>query len=62
MKVDRRYYCFGCGATGDGIDFVSLLHGISGKGGRPLLAWIFSIPRWDGIWTHPASLPKNLRQ
>lgn len=23
MKVDRRYYCFGCQATGDVIDFVS---------------------------------------
>ncbi len=23
MKLDRRYYCFGCGATGDVIDFVS---------------------------------------
>lgn len=21
MKVDRRYYCFGCGVTGDVIDF-----------------------------------------
>ena len=25
MKVDDRYYCFGCGATGDGTDFVSRL-------------------------------------
>ena len=31
MKVDRRFYCFGCGATGDVIDFVSRLHGISSK-------------------------------
>ena len=23
MKVDRRYYCFGCGVTGDVIDFHS---------------------------------------
>ncbi len=23
MKVDERYFCFGCGATGDVIDFVS---------------------------------------
>ena len=34
MKVDRRYYCFGCGATGDVIDFVSLLHGISAMVGK----------------------------
>ncbi len=31
MKVDRRYFCFGCGATGDVIDFVSRLEGISPK-------------------------------
>ena len=43
MKVDRRYYCFGCGATGDVIDFVSLLHGISAKEAALMLAgclWI----------------------
>ena len=28
MKVDKRFYCFGCGATGDVIDFVSKLYGI----------------------------------
>lgn len=28
MKVDRRYYCFGCGATGDVIDFVASLHNL----------------------------------
>ena len=25
MKVDRRYYCFGCGCTGDAIDFTAQL-------------------------------------
>lgn len=29
MKVDDRYYCFGCGAKGDVIDFVAELNGIS---------------------------------
>lgn len=24
MKVDKRFYCFGCGASGDVIDFVSM--------------------------------------
>ena len=28
MKVDRRYYCFGCGCTGDAIDFTAQLFGI----------------------------------
>ena len=31
MKVDRRYYCFGCQATGDVIDFVSNYFGIGLK-------------------------------
>ncbi len=31
MKLDERYYCFGCQATGDAIDFVSQLQGISKK-------------------------------
>ena len=29
MKGDKRFHCFGCGADGDVIDFVSRLYGIS---------------------------------
>ncbi len=29
MKVDGRYHCFGCGADGDVIDFVSNYYGLS---------------------------------
>ncbi len=29
MKVDERYYCFGCHETGDVIDFVSKLFGLT---------------------------------
>ena len=29
MKVDSRYHCFGCGADGDVIDFVSNYFGLS---------------------------------
>ena len=29
MKVDERYYCFGCHETGDVIDFVSHLFGLT---------------------------------
>ena len=28
MKMDSRYYCFGCGASGDVIDFAASLHGL----------------------------------
>lgn len=44
MKLDRRYYCFGCGATGDVIDFVSRLRGIGSKEAAILLAQDFVIP------------------
>lgn len=49
MKVDRRYYCFGCGATGDVIDFVSRLEGISPKEAALLLARAFSVP-YPYVW------------
>ena len=56
MKVARRYYCFGCGATGDVIDFVSRLHGISAKEAALMLARDFSILCGDGT-DAPASPP-----
>jgi len=31
LKLDQRYYCFGCHATGDVIDFTARLHGISNR-------------------------------
>ena len=47
MKLDRRYYCFGCGAPGDVIDFVSQLRGIGSKEAAILLAQDFAIPYED---------------
>ena len=47
MKVDRRFYCFGCGATGDMIDFVSRLHGIGSREAALMLAQDFAIPYED---------------
>ena len=60
MKVDRRYYCFGCGATGDVIDFVSRLHGISAKEAALMLARDFSIPCGDGADAPRLSAVKKL--
>ena len=48
MKLDRRYYCFGCGATGDVIDFVSRLRRIGSKEASILLAQDFAVPYEDG--------------
>ena len=55
MKVDRRFYCFGCGATGDVIDFVSRLHGIESREAAFMLAQDFSIPYED--WRNAGKEP-----
>ena len=50
MKVDRRYYCFGCGCTGDAIDFTAQLFGIGLKDAAMKLQMIlgFFIPARTG--------------
>ena len=44
MKVDRRFHCFGCGADGDAIDFVSRLEAVSPKEAALMLAQAFFRP------------------
>ena len=41
LKLDQRYYCFGCHVTGDVIDFTAKLHGISNRQAAVKLAEIF---------------------
>ena len=43
MKVDNRFHCFGCGADGDVIDFVSRLFGISSLEAAQKIASDFGI-------------------
>lgn len=43
MKIDRRYYCFGCGCTGDAIDFTAQLFGLGLKEAAQKLADDFGI-------------------
>ena len=43
MKVDRRYYCFGCGCTGDVIDFTAQLFGLKSREAALKLADDFGI-------------------
>ena len=43
LKLDQRYYCFGCGATGDVIDFTARLLGISNHDAAQTLAERFGI-------------------
>ena len=44
MKIDERYYCFACGATGDAIDYVSNLLSIGKKEAALKIASDFGIP------------------
>ena len=43
MKVDQRYFCFGCGAKGDAIDFVSNYYGLRLKEAAEKIASAFSL-------------------
>lgn len=43
MKVDRRYYCFGCGCTGDAVDFTAQLFGLGVREAAVKLAEDFGI-------------------
>ena len=43
MKVDDRYYCFGCGVTGDAVDLTVQLLGLSPKDAALRLAADFGI-------------------
>ena len=59
MKVDERYYCFGCHQTGDVIDFVSRLFGLTPYQAALKLAEDFGLhPAPDGA----AALPVPTRQ
>ncbi len=43
MKVDKRYYCFACGTSGDAIDFVKEYFGLSVKDAACKLAEDFGL-------------------
>ena len=43
LKLDRRYYCFGCHATGDVIDFTARLFGISQRSAALKLVQDFGV-------------------
>ncbi len=43
MKIDSRYYCFGCGEKGDAIDFVAKFYGLGKKEAAVQIASDFGI-------------------
>ena len=50
MKVDDRYYCFGCGCTGDAIDFTARLFGVSAKDAALKLAEDFGTDIQNSVY------------
>ncbi|MGM9659207.1 MAG: CHC2 zinc finger domain-containing protein [Faecousia sp.] len=66
LKLDERYYCFGCHATGDVIDFTARLFGISQKSAALKLAQDFGIdpspPTQSDIPDFHAALHPNPEQ
>lgn len=66
LKVNDRFYCFGCHASGDVIDFTARLFGISQKSAALKLAQDFGIdprpPTQSDIPDFHAELHPNLEQ
>ena len=59
LKVDNRFYCFGCGATGDVIDFTSQLYGLSNVEAAKKLAIDFGISYDTGGHDPPGRKPNR---
>ena len=53
MKVDRRYYCFGCGCSGDVFDFTAQLFGLKSREAAVALADEFGISGGNGARESP---------
>ena len=62
MKLNRDYfYCFGCGATGDVIDFVARLFGLSSYEAAKKLAYDFGISRLRFVEQNKMEVEVTLR-
>ncbi len=65
MKVDNRYFCFGCGASGDVIDFASNYFGLSLKDAANKLAvdFGFDLADIEKSSIHPMkSIPPSMKK
>ena len=59
MKVDRRYYCFGCGCTGDVVDFTAQLFGLKSREAALKLADDFGISYGNRARDSPSNGKKS---
>lgn len=57
MKIDKRYFCFACGAKGDAIDFVSSYFGLGLKDAAIKICDDFNLS-YDSSYHHP---PQNIK-
>ena len=53
MKLDKRYYCFGCGEKGDAIDFVARYYNLSSKDAAMQIADEFGIAYDSSVRSPP---------
>ena len=53
MKLDKRYYCFGCGEKGDAIDFVGRYYNLSPKDAAMQVADEFGIAYDSSVRSPP---------
>ena len=58
MKVDDRYYCFGCGEKGDTVDFVSKYFGLGPKDAALKIYTDFGITAYESY--HPRGKPHKV--
>ena len=59
MKIDSRYYCFGCGEKGDAIDFVARFYGLGKKDAALQIASDFGVSFEDNRGRKPPSKRKR---
>lgn len=62
MKVDKRFFCFGCGAKGDAIDFVANYYGIGLKAAAEKIASDLALAYDNNSYSegyHRKSIPKK---
>lgn len=60
MKIDRRYFCFGCGEKGDAVDFMANFYGLGKKEAAVQIASDFGISFEDKRGRKPP--PKRKRR
>lgn len=59
MKVDKRYYCFGCGETGDAIDLAAKYFGLNPKEAAIKIASDFGLNYDSGNRAPPKRVEKQ---